>query len=56
MGELDLEKQKQVNIISLKVFYLFSFFAVGSLTPLLSVYLANEAGLSGIETFVGDCM
>ena len=49
MGELDLEKQKQVNIISLKVFYLFSFFAVGSLTPLLSVYLANEAGLSGIE-------
>ena len=49
MEELDLEKQKQVNIISLKVFYLFSFFAVGSLTPLLSVYLANEAGLSGIE-------
>lgn len=49
VGELDLEKQKHVNIISLKVFYLFSFFAVGSLTPLLRVYLANEAGLSGIE-------
>ncbi|AXN41619.1 MFS transporter [Peribacillus butanolivorans] len=48
-GILDLEKQKQANILSLKIFYLFSFFAVGSLTPLLSVYLANEAGLNGIE-------
>ncbi|MGW6382456.1 MFS transporter [Peribacillus butanolivorans] len=44
-----MEKQKQANILSLKIFYLFSFFAVGSLTPLLSVYLANEAGLNGIE-------
>ncbi|MFD6209609.1 MFS transporter [Peribacillus sp. NPDC060253] len=44
-----MEKQKHANIISLKVFYLFSFFSVGSLTPLLSVYLTNEAGLSGIE-------
>ncbi|MFD6441710.1 MFS transporter, partial [Peribacillus sp. NPDC060186] len=44
-----MEKQKHANILSLKIFYLFSFFAVGSLTPLLSVYLANEAGLNGIE-------
>ncbi|KWW22613.1 MFS transporter [Peribacillus simplex] len=53
-GKLDLEKQIRANIVSLKVFYLFSFFAVGSLTPLLSVYLANEAGLSGLE--IGSIM
>ncbi|MGE6376267.1 MFS transporter [Peribacillus muralis] len=49
-----MEKQIRANMISLKAFYLFSFFAVGSLTPLLSVYLANEAGLSGLE--IGSIM
>ncbi len=49
-----MEKRMKANIISLKLFYLFSFFAVGSLTPLLSVYLANEAGLTGIE--IGSIM
>ena len=48
-GILLLNKLEKGNIVRLKSFYLFSFFAVGSLTPLLSVYLANEVGLNGIE-------
>ena len=40
---------KNSQFAKFKSFYLFSFFAVGGLTPLLSVYLANEAGLNGIE-------
>ncbi|MFJ7747419.1 MFS transporter [Peribacillus sp. NPDC097295] len=44
-----MDKLEKGNITRLKSFYLFSFFAVGSLTPLLSVYLANEIGLNGIE-------
>lgn len=44
-----MDKLEKGNITRLKSFYLFSFFAVGSLTPLLSVYLANEVGLNGIE-------
>ncbi|MGE7603670.1 MFS transporter [Peribacillus sp. NPDC097675] len=44
-----MDKLEKGNIARLKSFYLFSFFAVGSLTPLLSVYLANVAELNGIE-------
>ena len=44
-----MDKIEKGYIARLKSFYLFSFFAVGSLTPLLSVYLANEVGLNGIE-------
>ena len=35
-----MDKQTR-NLLQFKGFYLFSFFAVGSLTPLLSVYLSE---------------
>ncbi|MCQ6266634.1 MFS transporter [Fictibacillus sp. WQ 8-8] len=40
--------QKRTSL-SLKGFYLFTFFAFGSLFPLLGVYFKEEAGLSGTE-------
>lgn len=49
MGDILVNKLEKVHITRLKGFYLLSFFAVGSLTPLLSVYLANEVGLNGFE-------
>ncbi|WP_318508909.1 major facilitator superfamily domain-containing protein 6 [Bacillus sp. T3] len=37
------------NILTMKGFYLFTFFGVGSLYPLLSVYLNEVEGLTGYQ-------
>lgn len=37
------------NLLQFKGFYLFSFFAVGSLTPLLSVYLSEVEKMNGYQ-------
>ncbi|PLR76667.1 MFS transporter [Bacillus sp. V3-13] len=37
------------NILTLQGFYLLAFFAVGSLFPLLSVYLSETVGLNGFQ-------
>jgi MFS transporter, PPP family, 3-phenylpropionic acid transporter len=42
------ERTKQ-NILSLQGFYLLSFFGLGSISPLLSVYLADVQKLSGTQ-------
>lgn len=44
-----MEKQIKKKIQSLQGFYLLSFFAVGSLSPLLSVYLSDVEKLSGTQ-------
>ncbi len=44
-----MDAEMKHNIWKLQEFYLLSFFAVGSLTPLLSVYLNDEAGLNGMQ-------
>ncbi|WP_139368233.1 MFS transporter [Evansella clarkii] len=41
--------QHKKTMLNMKSFYFFSFFALGGLFPLLSVYLQNEAGLSGAQ-------
>ncbi|WP_096189787.1 MFS transporter [Evansella halocellulosilytica] len=42
-------KSHQKTIFNMKSFYFFSFFAIGGLFPLLSVYLQNEVGLTGSQ-------
>jgi MFS transporter, PPP family, 3-phenylpropionic acid transporter len=44
-----LDKKIKLNILNLQAFYLFSFFSVGSLTPLLSVYLSEVEHLNGYQ-------
>ncbi|WP_409288569.1 MFS transporter [Peribacillus sp. SCS-37] len=44
-----MNKQMQRELFSLKSFYLFTFFAIGSTAPLLSVFLSKEKGLDGFE-------
>ncbi|MEK3797318.1 MFS transporter [Peribacillus sp. FSL H8-0477] len=43
-----MDKQTR-NLLQFKGFYLFSFFAVGSLTPLLSVYLSEVEKMNGYQ-------
>lgn len=44
-----MEKNEKKNILSLQGFYLLSFFGVGSLFPLLSVYLSEVEKLNGYQ-------
>lgn len=44
-----MEKHIKQNLLKLQGFYLFSFFAVGSLTPLLSVYLSEVVKFNGFQ-------
>ncbi|MDR7073845.1 MFS transporter [Fictibacillus barbaricus] len=44
-----MEKTIDKTSFSLKGFYLFCFFGIGSLFPLLGVYFKEEVGLSGTE-------
>lgn len=44
-----MDKQITRNLLQFKGFYLFSFFAVGSLTPLLSVYLSEVEKMNGYQ-------
>lgn len=44
-----MDKQITRNLLQFKRFYLFSFFAVGSLTPLLSVYLSEVEKMNGYQ-------
>jgi PPP family 3-phenylpropionic acid transporter len=44
-----MEKRTKQNILSLQGFYLLSFFGIGSLSPLLSVYLADVEKISGTQ-------
>ncbi|XJZ25794.1 MFS transporter [Bacillota bacterium Lsc_1132] len=44
-----MEKEIKRKIQSLQIFYLLSFFAVGSLSPLLSVYLSDVEKLNGTQ-------
>ncbi|WP_409301079.1 MFS transporter [Peribacillus sp. SCS-155] len=44
-----MEKNIKKTIINLQAYYLFSFFAVGSLTPLLSVYLSEVEHFNGYQ-------
>ncbi|WP_083392248.1 MFS transporter [Bacillus sp. MUM 13] len=39
----------KANMLKLQAYYLFSFFAVGSLTPLLSVYLKESEKMNGYQ-------
>lgn len=47
-GNMETNKVKR-NILTMKGFYLFTFFGVGSLYPLLSVYLNEVEKLSGYQ-------
>lgn len=44
-----MDHQVRKNILTLQGFYLLSFFGVGSLFPLLSVYLSETVGLNGYQ-------
>lgn len=44
-----MDNQRSKNLLQFKGFYLFSFFAVGSLTPLLSVYLSEVEKMNGYQ-------
>lgn len=44
-----MDKQITKSLLQFKGFYLFSFFAVGSLTPLLSVYLSEVENMNGYQ-------
>lgn len=44
-----ITKKVKQNILTMKGFYLFTFFGVGSLFPLLSVYLSEVEGLKGYQ-------
>ncbi|NHM29421.1 MFS transporter [Neobacillus terrae] len=44
-----MERKERRNIFSLQGFYLLSFFGVGSLYPLLSVYLSEVEKLNGYQ-------
>jgi PPP family 3-phenylpropionic acid transporter len=44
-----MKNKTRQNILSLQGFYLLSFFGIGSLSPLLSVYLADVEKLSGTQ-------
>ncbi|PLT35046.1 MFS transporter [Bacillus sp. V5-8f] len=44
-----MEKSIRLNLMRLQGFYLFAFFAMGSLTPLLSVYLKEVEQLDGYQ-------
>ncbi|MBU8878374.1 MFS transporter [Bacillus sp. FJAT-29790] len=44
-----MNKQIKRNIITMQGFYLFTFFGVGSLYPLLSVYLSEVENLNGYQ-------
>ncbi|MDQ0217809.1 MFS transporter [Peribacillus cavernae] len=44
-----MDKHIKINLFKLQGFYLFSFFAMGSLTPLLSVYLSEVEKLNGYQ-------
>ena len=46
---MEMEKSTKQNILFLQGFYLFTFFGLGSITPLLSVYLANVEKLDGTQ-------
>ncbi|WP_236784803.1 MFS transporter [Alteribacter salitolerans] len=46
LKEQVIQKHKPV-LFHMRMFYFLSFFAIGGLFPLLSVYLQNEVGLSG---------
>jgi MFS transporter, PPP family, 3-phenylpropionic acid transporter len=48
-GYIFLDKHIKINLMNLQGFYLFTFFALGSLTPLLSVYLSEVEKLNGYE-------
>lgn len=44
-----MNKQDQTQLKLLKSFYLFTFFAIGSMYPLLSVYLSEVEKMNGYE-------
>ncbi|CAH0347149.1 MULTISPECIES: MFS transporter [unclassified Bacillus (in: firmicutes)] len=44
-----MDKHIRFNLLNLQGYYLFSFFALGSLTPLLSVYLSEVEKLNGYQ-------
>lgn len=44
-----MDKPIGLNLMNLRGFYLFAFFAMGSLTPLLSVYLSEVEKLNGYQ-------
>ncbi|MEH7526614.1 MFS transporter, partial [Bacillus sp. JJ1503] len=44
-----MNKQIKRNILSMQGFYLLTFFGVGSLYPLLSVYLSEVEHLNGYQ-------
>ncbi|WP_281170456.1 MFS transporter [Alteribacter aurantiacus] len=46
MNDLTIQQEKRL-LFHMRAFYFLSFFAIGGLFPLLSVYLQNEVGLSG---------
>lgn len=49
MGAKKLDKQTKFNLLQLNSFYLFSFFAIGSMTPLLSIYLSEVEQMNGYQ-------
>jgi MFS transporter, PPP family, 3-phenylpropionic acid transporter len=44
-----MKKENKNDLLSLQGFYLLSFFGMGSITPLLSVYLTNVEKLNGTQ-------
>ncbi|PFA68675.1 MFS transporter [Bacillus sp. AFS015802] len=49
MGDTVVERTVRNQIFTLQGFYLLTFFGVGSLYPLLSVYLSESVGLNGYQ-------
>nr|WP_237712826.1 MFS transporter [Bacillus methanolicus] len=44
-----MNNQVRKNVLTLQGYYLLTFFGVGSLYPLLSVYLSKTVGLNGYQ-------